>query len=126
MKIIDKPSQNYGERAKNCKIDLLLLHYTGMRNSVEALDRLLDPLSKVSAHYMVNEDGLIFRLVEEKFRAWHAGVSYWKGEADINSISIGIELVNPGHEFGYRKFPEKQREMSRNFIEISTQFLKKI
>ena len=108
MDIIDKPSQNFGAREKNCKIDILLLHYTGMQNCAEALDRLLDPFSEVSAHYVINEDGMIFRLVEEKFRAWHAGISYWKGETDINSVSIGIELVNPGHEFGYREFPKKQ------------------
>ena len=89
-------------------IDMLVLHYTGMRSAAEALRRLTSPEAAVSAHYLIDEDGAVWRLVPEERRAWHAGVSYWRGRRDINSASIGIELVNPGHEFGYRAFPEAQ------------------
>nr|WP_051002383.1 N-acetylmuramoyl-L-alanine amidase [Magnetospirillum molischianum] len=87
---------------------MLVLHYTGMPNGPTALDRLCDPAAKVSAHYVIEEDGRVFALVEESRRAWHAGAGSWRGETDINSRSIGIELVNPGHEFGYRPFPQPQ------------------
>jgi len=87
---------------------MLILHYTGMMSAAAALDRLCDPAAKVSAHYLIDEDGTVWRLVEEAQRAWHAGVSSWRGRSDINAASIGIELVNPGHEFGYRPFPEAQ------------------
>ncbi|NFV81441.1 N-acetylmuramoyl-L-alanine amidase [Magnetospirillum aberrantis] len=89
-------------------VDMLVLHYTGMRSGPEALDRLLDPDAQVSAHYLVDEDGTIHHLVPESRRAWHAGKSCWRGETDVNSRSIGVEIVNPGHEFGYRPFPEVQ------------------
>jgi N-acetylmuramoyl-L-alanine amidase len=79
-----------------------------MRSAAEALDRLCDPAAKVSAHYCVDEDGTIYRLVDESRRAWHAGVAAWAGASDINARSIGIEIVNPGHEFGYRAFPAPQ------------------
>ncbi|MGF1476845.1 MAG: N-acetylmuramoyl-L-alanine amidase [Geminicoccaceae bacterium] len=87
---------------------MLILHYTGMRSAAEAQARLCDPLARVSAHYLVDEDGRTERLVEERHRAWHAGVSWWRGRANLNDWSIGIELVNPGHEWGYRSFPEAQ------------------
>lgn len=87
---------------------MLILHYTGMVGAAVALDRLCDPAAKVSAHYLIEEDGRVWRLVPEDLRAWHAGVGFWRGERDINGLSIGIELVNPGHEFGYRPFPEPQ------------------
>ena len=87
---------------------MVVLHYTGMQTGPEALERLRDPAAKVSAHYLIEEDGRVFSLVAEERRAWHAGVSFWQGERDINAISIGIELVNPGHEFGYRAFPDLQ------------------
>jgi len=87
---------------------MVVLHYTGMKSAAEALARMCDPASQVSAHYMVDEDGQVHRLVPEERRAWHAGVSFWKGETDINGCSIGIEIVNPGHEFGYRDFPPVQ------------------
>ncbi|MDA0702499.1 MAG: N-acetylmuramoyl-L-alanine amidase [Proteobacteria bacterium] len=102
------PSPNQEPRPTGAEIDILLLHYTGMRNRDEALARLRDPAAKVSAHYLIDEDGAAYILVEEEARAWHAGVSHWAGDSDINSRSIGIELVNPGHEFGYRPFPEAQ------------------
>ncbi|MGZ5841576.1 MAG: N-acetylmuramoyl-L-alanine amidase [Xanthobacteraceae bacterium] len=102
------PSPNHD--ARTTPIDVLLLHYTGMRSGAAACRRLCETDSKVSAHYLAYEDGRIDQLVPEARRAWHAGVSAWKGETDINSCSIGIEIVNPGHEFGYRDFPEAQIE----------------
>jgi N-acetylmuramoyl-L-alanine amidase len=89
---------------------MAVLHYTGMRSGAEAIARLCDPQAKVSAHYVVEEDGRVFALVPEERRAWHAGASFWKGERDINAVSVGIEIVNPGHEFGYRPFPDDQVE----------------
>lgn len=106
MDFIDAPSPNFEPRKG--PPDMIVLHYTGMRTGEEALARLRDPDAKVSSHYMVEEDGRIFRLVPEERRAWHAGRSSWKGETDINGLSIGVEIVNPGHEFGYRPFPEAQ------------------
>ncbi len=105
--MIERPSPNHGPRAAG-PVDILLLHYTGMADAGQALARMCDPNAAVSAHYMIDEDGTVFRLVDEARRAWHAGDSYWAGETDINSRSVGIELVNPGHEFGYRPFPEAQ------------------
>ncbi|MBV9510721.1 MAG: N-acetylmuramoyl-L-alanine amidase [Caulobacteraceae bacterium] len=87
---------------------MIVLHYTGMESGEAALGRLRDPEAKVSAHYLVEEDGRIFALAAEARRAWHAGRSFWKGERDINAVSIGVELVNPGHEWGYRPFPQVQ------------------
>jgi len=106
--IIERPSPNFGERAAGGPIDILLLHYTGMASAEAALERLCDPAAGVSSHYLIDEDGSCYRLVAEEKRAQHAGVSFWAGASDINSRSIGIELVNPGHEFGYRDFPEAQ------------------
>jgi len=87
---------------------MVVLHYTGMEDASSALARLCNPLSRVSAHYVVAEDGQILRLVSEDKRAWHAGLSYWRGVTALNDVSIGIEIVNPGHEFGYRAFPDAQ------------------
>lgn len=106
MTLIEAPSPNFNER--KVPPDILVLHYTGMQTGQAALERLCDAAAEVSSHYLVEEDGRIFRLVPEERRAWHAGVSFWKGERDINGRSIGIEIVNPGHEFGYRPFPEPQ------------------
>lgn len=106
--IRERPSPNFDARPDGQAIDILVLHYTGMRSAAEAMDRLCDPAAKVSAHYCVDEDGTICRLVDESHRAWHAGVAEWAGASDINARSIGIEIVNPGHEFGYRAFPEPQ------------------
>jgi len=100
------PSPNHD--ARDARIDILLLHYTGMQTAEEALGRLIDPEAKVSAHYLVYDDGRIDQLVPEARRAWHAGVSSWKGATDINARSIGIEIANPGHEYGYRDFPDAQ------------------
>nr|WP_198377741.1 N-acetylmuramoyl-L-alanine amidase [Roseomonas rubea] len=87
---------------------MLVLHYTGMRTGPEAIARLRDPAAKVSSHYVVEEDGAVFRLVAEEHRAFHAGISHWRGHAGLNARSIGIEIVNPGHEWGYRDFPALQ------------------
>lgn len=102
----ETPSPNWNERQS--AISMVVLHYTGMRTGAEALERMCDAKSEVSAHYMIEEDGTVFRLVAEDKRAWHAGRSYWRGITDINSASVGIELVNPGHEWGYRPFTEAQ------------------
>jgi N-acetylmuramoyl-L-alanine amidase len=100
------PSPNHDER--QFATDILLLHYTGMTSTAEAIERLCDPVSKVSAHYVVEEDGTIVQLVPEARRAWHAGESSWEGATDINSRSIGVEIGNPGHSYGYPDFPEPQ------------------
>lgn len=104
--MIECPSPNFD--ARTLPVTMLVLHYTGMPDAAGALARLTDPAAKVSAHYLVAEDGEVVRLVPEDQRAWHAGVSHWRGISDVNSASIGIEIVNPGHEFGYRPFPEAQ------------------
>ena len=109
LTVIDAPSPNFDNRTAPPK--LIVLHYTGMRTGAEALARLRDPEApRVSAHYLVEEEGAVFSLVPEERRAWHAGVSSWRGEKDVNGVSIGIELVNPGHEHGYRPFPDVQIE----------------
>ncbi len=102
--MLERPSPNHGARRDGTIVDILVLHYTGMADARSALDRLCDPSAEVSAHYLVEEDGVVWRLVPEDRRAWHAGVSSWAGEADVNSLSIGIELVNPGHGAAYRRF----------------------
>jgi N-acetylmuramoyl-L-alanine amidase len=104
--MIDTPSPNFDERTS--PVSILVLHYTGMVDAASAIARLADPEAKVSAHYLIAEDGQIVRMVDESKRAWHAGKSHWRCLDDINSASIGIELVNPGHEFDYRPFPEAQ------------------
>jgi len=106
MEMIEAPSPNFDVR--RAPPDMIVLHYTGMASGEAALQRLCDPEAKVSAHYLVEEDGRVFSLVAEARRAWHAGVSFWKGTRDCNGASIGIEIVNPGHDFGYRPFPEVQ------------------
>jgi N-acetylmuramoyl-L-alanine amidase len=104
--LIAAPSPNFD--ARTAPPDMIVLHYTGMTDGPSALARMRDPQAKVSAHYMVEEDGRVFALVPEARRAWHAGRSFWRGETDINACSVGVELVNPGHEFGYRAFAEPQ------------------
>jgi len=104
--MIDLPSPNFDARA--LPVSMVVLHYTGMPSAVAALDRLADPAAKVSAHYVVAEDGQVVRMVAEADRAWHAGAGWWRGITDVNSASIGIEIVNPGHEFGYVPFPDAQ------------------
>jgi N-acetylmuramoyl-L-alanine amidase len=104
--IFDRPSPNHDGRG--VPVDMLILHYTGMKTAKGAIDRLRDPEAQVSAHYVVDEDGAIFSLVPEDRRAWHAGISYWRGHKALNARSVGIEIVNPGHEWGYRDFPVLQ------------------
>ncbi len=120
MKVLQHPSQNFSDRAYGSTIDKLILHYTGMKSSEESLARMCDSTSEVSAHYLIDEDGTIILLVDEDKRAWHAGVSFWAGETDINSQSIGIELQNPGHDWGYREFPDEQLF---SLVELSTDIL---
>jgi N-acetylmuramoyl-L-alanine amidase len=106
MTPIPAPSPNFD--ARTAPPDMIVLHYTGMQSGEAALARLCDPAARVSSHYMVEEDGRVFTLVAEERRAWHAGKSFWKGATDINALSVGVEIVNPGHEFGYRPFPDAQ------------------
>ena len=101
-------SPNHGARRGDAPINMLVLHYTGMVSGAAALARLCSPDSEVSAHYLVDEAGAIVQSVPEARRAWHAGRACWHGETDINSCSIGIEIVNPGHEFDYPEFPDAQ------------------
>ena len=104
------PSPNHGERKDGQRPSILLLHYTGMPDEGEALQRLCNPLAEVSAHYFVFGDGRVWQLVPEARRAWHAGASSWAGERDVNSASLGIEIAHPGHEGGLPPFPEAQIE----------------
>lgn len=110
---IDKlPSPNHDARPADTPIDMLILHYTGMRSCEEAIARLRDPTpptgTPVASHYVVTEDGTVYQLVDEARRAWHAGISHWRGHDQLNGRSIGIEICNPGHEWGYRDFPPAQ------------------
>jgi N-acetylmuramoyl-L-alanine amidase len=108
LAIRENPSPNHDERPDGGPVDVLILHYTGMKSARDAIERLCDPEARVSSHYVVDEDGSVFRLVPEERRAWHAGVSYWRGHTALNGRSIGIEIVNPGHEWGYRDFAALQ------------------
>jgi N-acetylmuramoyl-L-alanine amidase len=105
-KVVSSP--NHGDRVGPGRPDMIVLHYTGMATAEDALERLCSPIAKVSSHYLVFEDARIFQLVPEARRAQHAGISSWEGESDINSRSIGIEIVNPGHDGGYPDFPDRQ------------------
>lgn len=109
LELIAAPSPNFDERRE--ALDMLVLHYTGMADGPSALARMRDPAAKVSAHYMVEEDGRIFQLVADEQRAWHAGVASWAGRSDINSRSIGIEIVNGGHDYGLPDFPDIQMDV---------------
>lgn len=104
--IVELPSPNFDER--DLPVSIVVLHYTGMADAASAIERLRDPEARVSCHYLVDEDGTVLRMVPEDKRAWHAGRSWWRGISGVNGASIGIELVNPGHEHGYRAFPEPQ------------------
>ncbi len=102
------PSPNFNDRPKGMDITSIIIHYTGMKTCTDALNRLCDAASQVSAHYQIDLDGTIYNLVDPTNRAWHAGVSSWGGHSNFNDFSIGIELVNKGHEFGYHPFPDTQ------------------
>lgn len=108
LRVTELPSPNHDPRPDGAAVDMIVLHYTGMRSGAEALTRLRDPAAVVSSHYLVEEDGEIFRLVPEDRRARHAGTSFWRGREALNAHSVGIEIVNPGHEWGYRDFPALQ------------------
>ena len=115
MNVIDLPSPNADERPGGAaSVDMLILHYTGMQTAQAAIDRLRDPAAEVSSHYVVDEDGSVLRLVPEHLRARHAGISYWRGRRALNDTSVGIEIVNPGHEWGYRPFPPAQMSAVRD------------
>jgi N-acetylmuramoyl-L-alanine amidase len=103
---IRRASPNFDRR--QLPVTMVVLHYTGMVDAEAAIERLCDPAAKVSAHYLIGEQGEVVAMVDEELRAWHAGVSFWRGITDVNSASVGIELANPGHEFGYRPFPIPQ------------------
>lgn len=104
----ERSSPNHQRRNEPASIDMLVFHYTGMKTAGEAIERLCDPAARVSVHYVVEENGTIWRLVPDALRAFHAGRSCWAGGSNLNDVSIGIEIVNPGHEWGYRPFPEEQ------------------
>jgi N-acetylmuramoyl-L-alanine amidase len=106
--MIDCLSPNFDERDQ--PVSIVVLHYTGMQDGPSAIERLRDPAAAVSCHYLIAEDGQVLRMVPEEKRAWHAGLSWWRGIRNVNSASIGIEIVNPGHEFGYRPFTPQQME----------------
>ena len=108
MDAIDCPSPNFNERDQ--PVSIAVLHYTGMESGEAALERLRDPEAGVSCHYLIMEDGQVVRMVPEEKRAWHAGRSWWRGIRNVNGASIGIEIVNPGHEYGYRPFSREQME----------------
>ena len=108
MDAIDCLSPNFNERDQ--PVSIAVLHYTGMESGEAALERLRDPEAGVSCHYLIMEDGQVVRMVPEEKRAWHAGRSWWRGIRNVNGASIGIEIVNPGHEYGYRPFPREQME----------------
>lgn len=105
-----RASPNFGKRRDGLSANALILHYTGMASGTAAEDWLCDPRSEVSSHYLVHEDGRIVQMVGESDRAWHAGRGSWKGVSDVNSFSIGIEIVNPGHNLGYPDFPDVQMD----------------
>jgi len=106
--MLHHPSPNFNDRPQGCPVDVLVYHYTGMETAQAALERLCDPAFEVSAHYCIDETGQTYALVPEEKRAWHAGVSAWQGDSNMNDRSIGIELVNKGYEWGYHPFPEAQ------------------
>lgn len=109
MKQVQLESPNFDER--DSAIEMLVLHYTDTLTSKEAIEILMDPERKVSAHYVLDKDGTLYTLVDESRRAWHAGISHWRGRDNVNGCSIGIEIVNPGHLYGYRRFTEAQYEV---------------
>ena len=120
MNILQHPSPNFDDRP--CPVKYLIMHYTGMETAQAALDRLSDPEAKVSAHYVLTENGEVIQMVAEGKRAWHAGISHWGGEEGLNSASIGIEIVNGGHDFGLPDFPDVQ---IAKLIELSSDIIQR-
>jgi len=115
-------SPNFNQRPQDAEIDMILVHYTGMRSEGESITRLLDPNSKVSTHYFICESGKVIQMIDDELRAWHAGLSEWRGQKNVNDFSIGIELSNPGHEYGYRDFTKSQID---SFIDLTTDLKEK-
>lgn len=115
LAIVTTPSPNWDKRDR--QIDMIVLHYTGMVSGAAALSRLCSAQAQVSSHYLVMETGVIHRLVDDEHRAWHAGVSSWHGDRQTNARSIGIEIVNPGHEWGYRAFPDGQMDAVTTLVD---------
>ena len=122
LNIVRISSPNFNERAEDIPLQYIVLHYTGMKSGEDALTRLTDKDAQVSCHYMIEEDGRVVQLVDDAKRAWHAGESQWRGITDMNSASLGIELVNPGHQFGYKSFPKAQ---IKSLIELMQLLIKK-
>ncbi len=108
LAIVERPSPNFAERPAGVAVDTLVLHYTGMESGEAAVARLCDTEARVSSHYVVDEAGGVLCLVGEERVAYHAGVSCWRGARSVNLRSVGIEIVNPGHDFGYPEFPPAQ------------------
>ena len=109
MKIISNYSPNRSKKSRLINtIKFVIIHYTGMQSEIESIERLKNPSTKVSCHYLINRNGLVTQMVKDKFIAWHAGKSKWKNFNNLNNLSIGIELVNKGHEFGYQNFSKMQ------------------
>lgn len=119
MTVISRPSPNFDTRS--LPISMVVLHYTGMESAAAAIDQLANPAAKVSAHWVVTEDGTIVAMVDEADRAWHAGRAWWRGITDVNSASVGIEIVNPGHEFGYRPFSAAQMASVERLVAAAVQ-----
>ena len=101
------PNFNLPKRSKN-RIKFIIIHYTGMKKESASIKRLQDPKSKVSSHYLIKRNGKIINLVPDLYEAWHSGVSSWKNFKSLNKNSIGIEITNPGHQHGYKRFSKKQ------------------
>ena len=124
MKIIIDYSQNHSTNKRSKKnIKFIIIHYTGMQSEIESIKRLKNVRSKVSCHYFINRKGLITQMVKDNYVAWHAGKSKWKNFKNLNKNSIGIELVNKGHEFGYENFSKMQ---IKNLINLCKNLKKKI
>jgi N-acetylmuramoyl-L-alanine amidase len=117
LKVVEHPSPNRNARRNGVRPDMVIIHYTGMKSAAAAIVRLCDVTAKVSSHYLIDREGMTLRMVPEEARAWHAGVSSWHGDSDINSRSIGIELVNPGHAHGYVDFPPAQMKALLKLLE---------
>lgn len=115
---VKNPSPNFNERPAGTVIDTIILHYTGMQSAEAAINKMCEAESNVSAHYCIDESGQIYNLVDDEKRAWHAGKSFWSGVENLNNNSIGIEVVNKGHEFGYTKFPEIQMQAVLKLLEV--------
>jgi N-acetylmuramoyl-L-alanine amidase len=119
MKIFFNFSPNHSKKLRiNKNIKFIIIHYTGMQSEIESIKRLKNPSSKVSCHYLINRKGKIIQMVKDRHIAWHAGKSKWKNFINLNSSSIGIELINQGHDFGYQKYSVKQIKSLINLCKI--------